>query len=259
MATFLFDKIIFGPVNSRRLGISLGINLLPINYKLCNYDCIYCECGFTPHNLSIVPKLFSKEEIRKALNLKLSQLKNSSAQIDSITFAGNGEPTLHPEFYEIIDDTISIRNHYYPETKITVLSNSSTLNNDHIADALKKIDNIILKLDSGSEKTIRLINNPSFNFKIPDLLFNLQKFNNKFIIQSLFLKGKISGYVIDNTTEEEVDEWLKLIKIINPQLVMIYTFARNTPSPNLEKAPVIRMREISMKVKKLGIEAEVFD
>jgi wyosine [tRNA(Phe)-imidazoG37] synthetase (radical SAM superfamily) len=259
MATFLFDKIIFGPVNSRRLGISLGINLLPTNYKLCNFDCIYCECGFTPDEVNYTGGFYSRAEVYRALESKLSTAKRNSEKLDSITFAGNGEPTLHPEFCGIIDDTVELRNLYYPGTKISVLSNSSALNNDLIVNALKKIENVILKLDSGIEKTINLINNPFFDFKISDLIDNLKKFENKFIIQSLFLKGKINDQFIDNTTEEEVNEWLKLLKIINPRLVMIYTFARNTPSPNLEKAPVSKMLEIAERVKELGIEAEVFE
>ena len=259
MSTFLFDKIIFGPVNSRRLGISLGINLLPTDLKVCNFNCVYCECGLTSKNSQQHQRFYTREEIASALAARLASASNEYEVLDSITFAGNGEPTLHPDFPMIIEDTIELRDFYYPETKITVLSNATTLKKDYVADALQKVDNIILKLDSGNERTIKLINSPLFDFYISDLVTNLKKFEGKLIIQTLFLKGFINGQVIDNTSDDEVLEWIKLLKIINPKLVMIYTFARNTPSPDLEKASLQRMNEICEMVNKEGINGEVFD
>jgi len=259
MATFLFDKIIFGPVNSRRLGISLGINLLTTDCKVCNFNCIYCECGLTSQSNNKIKKFFTREQIITALALELAKSNNESEKLDSITFAGNGEPTLHPDFPEIIEDTIKLRDFYFPDSKITVLSNATTLNDELIIDALKKVDNNILKLDSGIESTIKLINSPLFDFNLPDLINNFKKFEGKLIIQTLFLKGILKGKVIDNTTENEISEWIKLLKIINPQLVMIYTFARSTPFTNLEKASFNKMQEIGNRLKNAGINMEIYE
>ena len=259
MNTFLFDDIIFGPVRSRRLGTSLGINLLPTNFKLCNFDCIYCECGLNNKLLNDKVKLYPHNEIIKALENKLQKLQEKSETLDSITFAGNGEPTLHPEFPLIIEETIKLRNRYYPETKISVLSNSTTLNDNNIVNSLLSIENIILKLDSGIERTIKAINNPTFDFNLFDLLDNLTKFKGRLTIQTLFLKGIINGVEVDNSTAKEVEEWIKLLKIIAPQHVMLYTFSRNTPIDTLEKVSVSRMNEIAYKLREIGFNAEVYN
>jgi wyosine [tRNA(Phe)-imidazoG37] synthetase (radical SAM superfamily) len=258
MPTFLFDKIIFGPVRSRRLGISLGVNLLPETKKICNFNCIYCECGWTSGSGTEGSSLPSREEVYKALELKLSDLRSKNARPDVITFAGNGEPTLHPDFPGIIDDSIKLRNKYFPGTKIAVLSNSTTINQPEIKEALLKVEMNILKLDSGFDLTVKIHNQPRVNIKVAELIENLKGFNSSLLIQTLFIRGIFNGRVIDNTTPEEVDAWLKALKIIKPSEVMIYTISRDVPEGGqLQKIPLTELRKIAEKVNKLGIKTQV--
>ena len=257
MSTFLFDKIIFGPVFSRRLGASLGINLLPNNSKICNFNCIYCECGWTPDEEETDKKMHSKEEVKKFLELKLSDMQNSYEGLDVITFAGNGEPTLHPDFPQIIDDTIELRNKYFPDAGIAVLSNATMLDKPKIVEALKKVDQNILKLDSSNIETIRLINQPRIKLMIDALIDQLKQFNNNLTIQTLFCKGERDRIKFDNSSDKEVEAWLKLIKKIKPKEVMIYTFARSTPKENLEKVDPEKLNEIGEKVEAFGIPVRI--
>jgi wyosine [tRNA(Phe)-imidazoG37] synthetase (radical SAM superfamily) len=207
MATFLFDKIIFGPVKSRRLGVSLGVNLLPETKKLCNFNCIYCECGWTPQTQKTESYLPSRREVYEALNKKLSWMKERNTPPDVITFAGNGEPTLHPDFPGIIDDSIELRDRYFPEAEIAVLSNSTTITLPHVKEALLKVNKNILKLDSAFDLTVRIHNQPRVNVRVKELIENLKGFNGRLLIQTLFVRGSYNGKVIDNTTPEEVDAW----------------------------------------------------
>jgi wyosine [tRNA(Phe)-imidazoG37] synthetase (radical SAM superfamily) len=258
MATFLFDEIIFGPVKSRRLGVSLGINLLPTKRKICNFNCIYCECGLTRNIEKELSHLPNREEVYKALESKLAELKNKKQAPDVITYAGNGEPTLHPDFPGIIDDSIILRDKYFPEAEIAVLSNATTITQPLIKDALLKADKNILKLDSAFDETIKLHNQPRVNINAKELIENLASFGGKLIIQTLFLQGEYKGKLIDNTTSEEIEAWLKAIKKINPSEVMIYTISRDTPyGDKLKKVPVTRLREIATKVEELGIRTQV--
>ena len=257
MSGFLFDKIIFGPVISRRLGVSLGINLLPLTNKLCTFNCIYCECGWTPEVVND-NKLPGSEDVRIALKNKLIELKSSNQLIENITFAGNGEPTLHPAFAEIVDITIALRDEYFKDSKIALLSNSSRLQKADIFNALKKIDNNILKLDAGTEKTFQLINKAKRDIKLIDIIDNLKKFEGNLIIQTLFIRGEFEGTRIDNTTEEELSLWLKHISEIKPKLVMIYSADRDTPAEDLEKISRDELNTIAEKVEKLGIKTEVY-
>lgn len=257
MGTFLFDEIIFGPVKSRRLGISLGINLLPTDYKFCTFNCVYCECGWTlKANKKI--KLPTQEEVRTALEKVLQDYVENGKPIDSITFAGNGEPTIHPKFAEVIDDTIELRNLYMPNAQISVLSNASQLNKTKVTNALKKIDKNILKLDSGTEKTYQLINQAQSHLKFDKIVDYLKSFDGDIIIQTLFLKGSYQGKSFDNTSDEEVSAWLKLIKEINPQSVMLYPIERDTPTEGLEKTDAAILQKIAKKVNDLGINTEVY-
>ena len=257
MATFLFDSTIFGPVISRRLGESLGINLLPNNRKVCNFNCIYCECGPTfsadIRNFNIPSRI----EVKENLGFRLEHIKTKGLFIDTITFAGNGEPTLHPEFPEIIDDTIELRNIYLPDTNIAVLSNSTLTGNEKIFNALNKADLNILKLDSGYEETNRIINCPLRPFNLEKTIDNLKKFNGNLIIQTLFFKGIYNGKEVNNATVKEVTKWLQIINDIKPESVMIYTIARDTPNKGLQKIPFDDLLEISEKVEKLGIKAHI--
>lgn len=258
MPTFLFDKIIFGPVKSRRLGVSLGVNLLPATKKLCNFNCIYCECGWTSDSKEEKGYLPKRDEVCIALEKKLSEMKEKNQVPDVITFAGNGEPTLHPDFPGIIDDCIELRNKYFPGIRIAVLSNSTTITLPRIKEALLKVDQNILKLDSGFDLTVRLHNQPMVNVKVAGLIENLKNFKGQLIIQTLFLRGMYKGKVIDNTTPEEIEAWLKAVELIKPCEVMIYTISRDTPEGGkLAKVPLAELKRIAGLVKRLGIRTSV--
>lgn len=257
MATFLFDKIIFGPVKSRRLGVSLGVNLLPNNSKLCNFNCIYCECGWTPETKEIKNEFHPRSAVKESLEKKLQQMKNEKDVVDAITFAGNGEPTMHPDFAGIIDDTINIRNTYFEKAQIVVLSNSTLIHKPHIKESLLKVDQNILKLDSVFEETVKLINQPQGFFSLENVIENLIGFNGQLIIQTLFVKGTYNGIEVNNATQKEVLAWLNVLQKIKPQMVMIYTIARDTPTESLEKVTLDRLNEIAQMVEKIGIKTQV--
>ena len=258
MSTFLFDKIIFGPVKSRRLGVSLGINLLPTRKKICNFNCIYCECGWTEDLNKALSRLPDRKEVFSALDHKLSELKKKGKAPDVITYAGNGEPTLHPEFPGIIDDSIFLRDKYFQKTKIAVLSNSTTISNPLIKEALLKVDMNILKLDSAFDATIEKHNQPRIKINADDIIDNLISFDGKVIIQTLFLRGTYNGKDIDNTTPEEINAWLKAIGRIKPSEVMIYTLSRDIPDgASLTKVSVPELKGIAEKVEAIGIRTQV--
>jgi wyosine [tRNA(Phe)-imidazoG37] synthetase (radical SAM superfamily) len=256
MATFLFDEIIFGPVKSRRFGVSLGINLLPNDSKFCNFNCIYCECGWTKEKL---PKInFHKPEfVKESLENKLKTMRANNESLDVITFAGNGEPTLHPNFDKIIDDTIEVRNEFFPSAEIAVLSNSTMLNKYRVVESLKKIDQNILKLDSAIPETIKLLNNPQGFYNLDYIIDNFSKFDGDFILQTMFVKGKYNNIEVDNTSDVEVNTWLDLVKKINPKKVMIYTIARDTPAPELEKISLEKLNEIANKLISLNMNVQI--
>ena len=243
----LFHDIIFGPIKSRRLGFSLGINLLPTNSKICSLNCIYCECGWNPEK-SLSTDFNKKEDVFKALESRLIEIKENNEPLDVLTFAGNGEPTLHPQFSEIIDDVIILRNKYFPNKKIAVLSNATTLGNKRVLGALKKIDLPILKLDSAIESTFRLINKPSNSFNFQDYINNLMNFKNNIIVQTMFLRGEIDGLSIDNTTENELSKWIEIVKQLNPVNVMIYSLDRKPPAKKLIKIEPEELKNIAEKL-----------
>jgi wyosine [tRNA(Phe)-imidazoG37] synthetase (radical SAM superfamily) len=258
MSTFLFDKLVFGPVYSRRLGISLGINLLPNDSKYCNFNCIYCECGWTKNNDGKKLVLPDRKDLQKMLAEKLKELRGTINEPDTITFAGNGEPTIHPEFDKIIDDTIELRDQLAPKTRISVLSNASLLHKPKIFEALLKVDQNIQKLDTGIEETFQNLNQPISNLKLNEVAQNLQAFQGRVILQTLFLRGVYNGIVIDNTTEKELNAWLLLVTKINPEYVMIYPIDRGTPAEGLEKIPEDELHEIAKLVNQSGIKTEVY-
>ncbi|MEE4177393.1 MAG: radical SAM protein [Bacteroides sp.] len=257
MNGFLFEQIVFGPIRSRRLGISLGLNLLPLNKKHCTFNCLYCECGWTlpQTDKAVFP---GREEVREELGKKLASMQAKNAMLDAITFAGNGEPTIHPEFAEIIDDTIILRDQYYPKANISVLSNATKAGKPKVASALKKIEQNILKLDAGTEETFQKINNPKINISLEDILQNLRQFKGQMIIQTLFVKGHYRGVSFDNTTEEELTAWLRHLYELQPKLVMIYPIARATPAEDVEKIGPDKLWEIAQRVESLGIATEVY-
>ena len=245
--SILFHDLIFGPVKSRRLGYSLGINLLPVNTKTCTLNCVYCECGWNPEaNFESV--LGKHETIIRELENRLIKIIDDNEPLDVLTFAGNGEPTMHPKFLEIVEDVVRLRNQYVPGKKIAVLTNSTMLWNPRVVMALKKIDLPILKLDSAIEPTFWVLNNPSSGFNFQKLITNLKKFKNFHIIQTMFLRGVVNNIKIDNTTNHEVDELIKMLIELNTKKIMIYSLDRQPPEKNLEK---ISQEELVMIAKKI--------
>ena len=257
MSTFLFDKIIFGPVRSRRLGVSLGINLLPVDSKVCSFDCIYCECGLNPEKREKKAELPSRQKVFEHLDAKLRSMIEEGMPPDVITFAGNGEPTLHPEFAGIIDDTILLRDKYCKEARIAVLSNASRIGNDDVFNALLKVDDNIQKLDSGIEETILKLDRPNYKFSLKKTVDELIRFNGKVIVQTMFVKGSFNGVDVDNTKEEDIVPWLELLKKIGPSSVMIYTIERDTPFDTLSKVPLEQLNEIAGRVNAIGLKTQV--
>ena len=248
MATFLFDKTIFGPIRSRRLGISLGVNLLPNDSKVCSFNCIYCECGWNPDKREKKAVLPSREEVKELLKKKLLEMKAEGEMPDVITFAGNGEPTLHPDFEAIIDDTIELRDELDPKGKVAVLSNSTTLKKASVVSALKKVDDNIMKLDSAISETVELMDCPVGRFSLTETIENLKRFDGQAIIQTMLLRGNYKGQAIDNTTDAEIDALIEAIKEIAPRQVMIYTIARDTPADNLEEVSSDDLRRIGERI-----------
>jgi len=263
MGGFLFHQLVFGPLQSRRMGSSLGVNLLPLDQKRCSFNCIYCECGWTPLRCGSEPGdgVFPPpDRVAAALETRLEQLRAAGVKMpDAITFAGNGEPTLHPKFAEVIERTISARNTLSPTSKIVVLSNGSTLRKPSVFEALKKVDMNIQKLDGGSHATLMQINqpvNPAFDTE--ELVEDLARFHGKVIIQTLFLRGIYNGTPINNTTPGEVEEWLRHLKRIAPQYVMIYPVDRGTPARDIEKIPKQELEQIAARAESEGISTKVY-
>lgn len=257
MATFLFQDIICGPIISRRLGVSLGVNLLPTNGKLCNFNCVYCECGWTKKEEGIKLVFNPKDKVLSLLEEFLIKRKASGEKLDVITFAGNGEPTLHPYFPEIIDETIRLRDLYFPNVKVAVLTNATMIGNDKVRAALEKVDRAMLKIDSVQDGKIRAINDPYKDYSLANVVENIKKFRGEVIIQTMFLRGTNNGESVDNTVPEEVDQWLAVLKDIRPSLVMIYSLDRDTPSNTLEKVSYEDLCAIGKKVEALGFECNV--
>lgn len=258
MSGILFDEIVFGPVKSRRFGISLGINLLPLHGKFCSFNCIYCECGLTDDHKKEKPVLFTAAEIKASLQSRFKALKAGGLNPDNITFAGNGEPTMHPEFETIVENTIQLRNEYFPKAKTTVLSNATRLDRPNVKRALLRIDNNVLKLDAGTNETFVAINRPTSPITIEKVIEELIAFDGKLVIQTMLIRGEVDGKYVDNTTEEELSLWLNYIQDINPKHVMLYPIDRQTPYRTLEKVPESEFRALVKRIEELGIKAEVF-
>lgn len=254
--TSLYDDIIFGPVKSRRLGISLGVNLLPVESKLCNFDCIYCECGWNTDHKGL-RRFNSREAVRDMLAATLDRMASEGALPDVITFAGNGEPTMHPDFEAIIGDTIALRDEKAPMAKVSVLSNATQIHREDVRRALLCVDNNILKLDSAFDDTVQLINKPCGEYNVRRQVELMKLFEGHFILQTMFLRGEYNGRRVDNTTEEQVMAWLNLVKEMSPQKVMVYSLDRDTPCPTLEKVSREELMAIAHRVEQLGIECSV--
>ena len=252
----LFEDVIFGPVRSRRLGVSLGVNLLPLHAKLCNFDCIYCECGSNAEREG-AKRFNTREEVRSALSAVLGRMSASGECPDVITFAGNGEPTLHPEFEGIIDDTISLRDALCPSAKVSVLSNATQLGREDVRRALRRVDNNILKLDSAFDETVRLINRPCGSYSVERIVGQMAGFGGGFILQTMFLRGTCEGVEVDNTSEREVAAWLRIVERLRPKQVMVYSLDRPAPYSTLERVPREDLQAIALRVEASGTACSV--
>ena len=254
--TSLYDNIIFGPVRSRRLGLSLGVNLLPVESKLCNFDCIYCECGWNSDHPG-QKRFNARSDVRQMLSDTLERMIEQGQVPDVITFAGNGEPTMHPEFETIIDDTIALRDELCPSAKVSVLSNATQIHREDVRRALLRVDNNILKLDSAFDQTVQLINKPQGQYSVARTVELMKLFGGKMILQTMFLRGEYLGQRVDNTTEEEVSAWLKIVAQIAPQKVMIYSLDRDTPCQTLLKVEREELQQIAQRVVAEGFDCSV--
>ena len=252
-----FDSIVFGPIRSRRLGSSLGINLLPLKGKLCSFDCVYCECGWNSEGRSD-HRMPTVEQVREALRSKLSEYHRDNIPIDSITFSGNGEPTLHPDFPEIIDYTVALRDELFPEAVISVLSNATMLGRPGVKEALRKVDNPILKLDGVYEDYVRLLDRPQNpNYSISEVISNLEWFEGDFILQTMFLRGVVDGVKVDSMRKDLLEGWQKMVIALRPREVMLYTLDRQPPLSTLEKVSVKEMEQAAEPLKKAGIKIRI--
>lgn len=254
--TALYPQIVYGPVRSRRLGLSLGVNLLPLEAKLCTFDCIYCECGWNGDN-SGSRRFNDREQVAAALESALVAMAAEGQLPDVVTFAGNGEPTMHPNFEAIIEDTIALRDKYAPSAKISVLSNATQLHREDVVRALCRVDNNILKIDSLDEDMARLINKPCCNYSVAKVVEQLKAFEGRVIVQTMFLRGEYDGKIVDNTTEPQIAAWLEAVRAIAPESVMVYSIARDTPCKTLQKVEREELEQIAERVRALGITCSV--
>ena len=247
-----FDEIVFGPIKSRRLGSSLGINLLPPVGKLCNFDCIYCECGWNADGRT-GGNFPSVESFRKALEWKLETAKNEQTPIDSITFSGNGEPTLHPEFGEIIDITLELRDMFYPKAKVSVLSNATRVNVPEVFQALSKVDNPIMKIDASTDDLVSYINKPTGKYSLEKVIDGLKKFNGDFILQTMFLDSP----EFSTAEKQNMQAWYEIVRILHPREIMVYTIDRQTPQKKLVKYSVEEMKKLVKPLEDEGFIIQV--
>ena len=255
----LFENTIIGPIHSRRLGNSLGINLLPLKRKFCTYDCIYCECGWNEETIENKIELPSYEDVINQLKKRIDELKAEGTVVDSFTFAGNGEPTLHPDFPKVVDLVVEIRNKYYPNAVITLLTNATQLSRPEIYNALLKLDNPVLKLDAGMAAMRNSINKPTAEkYSFDELVNNLILFGNRGIIQTLLLRGSNDGKIISNVSDEDFGEYIELLKKIRPKYVMLYAIDRATPEKDLEKLSVDELEIYAQKIRNEGIDVKVY-
>ena len=254
MSTTIYPSPIFGPIKSRRLGISLGINLLPDDGKVCTFDCIYCECGLNATRRTKSP-LPTRRKVAAALEKKLQEMKEYGELPDVLTFAGNGEPTIHPNFGEIIDDTIALRDRLCPNAKVSVLTNATLITRDTVFEALKKVDNNILKLDTIDSEYISIVDRPTGKYDLEAIIGRMKAFEGKAVIQTMFLKGEVDGRNVDNTGDSYVMPWIAAVKEIAPREVMIYTIDRETPIGTLQKATREELDRIVALLADEGIKA----
>lgn len=248
----LREEVVFGPIKSRRLGWSLGINLLPTKGKICNFDCIYCECGWNADGRDDT-KLPSAAEVRSALEAKLADILLEGTRVDSITFSGDGEPTLNPDFARIIDDTIALRDIYCPQAKVSVLTNATKLLSDTVLEALRKVDAPILKLDAPTDERARKINGALPSFKVDDVVKGMKRFEGDFILQTMFLKSDD----FDSLEPQMLAKWMDIVREIRPRLIMAYTIARPTPQSGLSAYSAAQIREALKPLEDEGFKIQI--
>lgn len=258
MSTFLWESIAFGPIHSRRLGNSLGINLLPTDEKICTFNCLYCECGWTLEKNINAREYYPLETVLQAIEHKLSDCVENNVPVDSITFSGNGEPTLYPYFDKLIDALLVLRDKYYPSAVITCLSNSTQLFRPEVISALKKIENPLLKLDAGTQEMLNIVNLPLEFVDIEEITNQLCSFEGKLVIQTLFFSGEKDGKPFDNSVGVEWDSWLARIKRINPERIMIYSLDRETPAMNLHKFDIQYLQKLVEILEEEGFNAVAY-
>ena len=247
-----FDEIVFGPIRSRRLGSSLGVNLLPSKGKLCNFDCVYCECGWNKDGRSDgrFPLL---KDIEAALEEKMSKASSEGVPVDSITFSGNGEPTIHPDFAQVIDVTLRLRDRYFPQAKVSVLSNATMIGRKDVADALMRVDNPILKIDASSDELIQKINKPSGSYRLAEVVENLRKFEGRFVLQTMFLRSED----FDTAAPQALAAWMDIVRELRPREIMVYTIDRETPDKSLGKYTVEEMKAFVQPLMDEGFEIQI--
>ena len=248
------ETLVFGPIFSRRLGSSLGINLLPEKGKLCNFDCIYCECGWNKDGRGDT-RIPSAEELRITLDAKLRACREGGERIDSITFSGDGEPTLNPAFPSIVDITLSLRDRLYPEAKVSVLSNATRLDDPAVFAALRKVDNPILKLDAADDASVRVVNRPQGRYRVADVVAGMRRFEGDFILQTMFLRGP--GF--DSSAPEVLLPWMDVVRDLHPRKVMVYTLAREAPAQGLEACTAEQMRTLVRPLLEEGFDIQIND
>ncbi len=244
----MFSDTIFGPIHSRRLGTSLGINLSPRDGKVCSFDCLYCEAGYNAQGPG-TSGLPSRAETAHLLEAKLAAMHAAGDPLDVITFSGNGEPTVNPDFADIIVDTIALRDKYYPNVKVSVLTNSTMLGSEKVVEALQKVDNCILKLDSAIDSTIQLLDRPiSPSFTAKKIITQLADFGPEAIIQTMITRGSHDGTPVDNSTNDEIEALIEAYKLIKPRQIMLYSLDRPTPETNLQRVPRAELDAIAGRI-----------
>lgn len=247
-----FDEIVFGPIFSRRLGSSLGVNILPSKGKLCNFDCIYCECGWNADGIA-ERRFPTLSEVESALSDKMEKLAAEGVPVDSITFSGNGEPTMNPDFAGIVDVTLRLRDRFYPDARISVLSNATLVGRRTVVEALKKIDNPILKIDAADDRMISMINRPVGSYRLRNVMDSLKEFNGNFILQTMFLRSP----EFDMTAPDALAGWIEIVRELRPRQVMVYTIDRETPDKSLGKYTVEEMRGFVQPLVDEGFDVQV--
>ena len=248
-----FDEIVFGPIFSRRLGSSLGVNILPSKGKLCNFDCVYCECGWNKDGAVADRRFPNLQEVEDALRAKMHKAASEGVPVDSITFSGNGEPTMNPDFAEIIDVTLRLRDEYFPNAKVSVLSNATLLDREKVTEALKKIDNPILKIDASSQSLVEKINKPVGSYELSNVLECLKGFEGNFILQTMFLRSQ----EFDTVASGALEAWIEIVRMLKPRQVMVYTIDRETPDKSLQKYTVEEMTAMVQPLIDEGFDIQV--